>query len=267
MVGVEQISGAKIMVKNIVLADDQGVFRAGMARTLTAEHDLRIVGQCDDLDRLYKAAETLRGSIVVVASSLEPALPRLHQKVSSAASRLIAVLEKSETPCMFLKHNVMGIIYRDVSQTEIIKCVRTVACGGSYVQQRSGTSSISFDSDVIGARVRNRLSPKELQILGLIVQGYKNKDIAQELNNSEQVIKNYLRSIFDKTGVSARLELALFAIHHRVLSEPADATLAIGHPVLTMSQAHMPEWHSSNQLGGLRSGEDSRAQLLVPTMH
>ena len=76
-------------------------------------------------------------------------------------------------------------------------------------------------TDSVGTRVRDRLTPKEMQIVALIVQGCKNKDIAQQLGTKEQVIKNYLRSIYDKSGVSDRLELALFTIHHRVLAEAA----------------------------------------------
>ena len=73
----------------------------------------------------------------------------------------------------------------------------------------------------MGCRVRDRLTPKELKIVALIVQGCKNKEIAVRLNMTEQVIKNYLRSVYDKTGVSDRLELALFTIHHRILAEAA----------------------------------------------
>jgi DNA-binding NarL/FixJ family response regulator len=69
--------------------------------------------------------------------------------------------------------------------------------------------------------VRDRLTPKEMRIVALIVQGCKNREIAQRLKTTEQVIKNYLRSIYDKTGVGDRLELALFTIHHRVLARAA----------------------------------------------
>jgi DNA-binding CsgD family transcriptional regulator len=60
-----------------------------------------------------------------------------------------------------------------------------------------------------------------MKIVALIVQGCKNKEIAQRLGTTEQVIKNYLRSVYDKTGVSDRLELALFTIHHRILAAAA----------------------------------------------
>jgi DNA-binding NarL/FixJ family response regulator len=60
-----------------------------------------------------------------------------------------------------------------------------------------------------------------MRIVALIVQGCKNREIASRLKTTEQVIKNYLRSVYDKTGVSDRLELALFTIHHRVLAQAA----------------------------------------------
>jgi DNA-binding CsgD family transcriptional regulator len=72
--------------------------------------------------------------------------------------------------------------------------------------------------------VRDRLSEKELRIVAAVVRGCKNREIAMQLYTSEQVIKNALRAIFDKIGVSDRLELALFVLHHRML---AHATAAV----------------------------------------
>ena len=71
---------------------------------------------------------------------------------------------------------------------------------------------------------------KRWSIVALIVQGYKNKEIATQLGTTEQVIKNYLRNVYDKIGVSDRLELALFTIHHRILNEAAAATAAAATP-------------------------------------
>ncbi len=76
-------------------------------------------------------------------------------------------------------------------------------------------------ADTVGSRVRDRLTPKEMQIVALIVQGCKNKDIASQLTTTEQGIKTYLRSIYDKTGVADRRELALFTLHHRALADAA----------------------------------------------
>jgi DNA-binding NarL/FixJ family response regulator len=95
----------------------------------------------------------------------------------------------------------------------------------------------SPEEDLVGARVRDRLTPKEMRIVALIVQGCKNREIALRLKTTEQVIKNYLRSIYDKTGVSDRLELALFTIHHRQL---AQAAAEMGNKLEAEEQAAAP---------------------------
>ncbi|MES2391905.1 MAG: response regulator transcription factor [Acidobacteriota bacterium] len=212
------------MSQKIIIADNYAVFRTGTARFVVVEDDFSIVGQCDDLVRLYKAAESNLGTIVLFASSLEPDLNELVTRAKISQVKFVAVLDKGDSPQPYMKAGMQGILYRDVSRAEMLKCLRSVARGVSYVQQPSTTASARFETDMVGERAKNRLSAKELQIIGLIVQGYKNKDIAAELNNSEQVIKNYLRSIFDKTGVSDRLELALFTIHHRILLEAVGGT-------------------------------------------
>jgi DNA-binding NarL/FixJ family response regulator len=226
------------MSQKIIIADNYAVFRTGTARFVVVEDDFSIVGQCDDLQRLYKAAETSLGSLILFAASLEAELEQLTAKARANTIRFVAVLEKSDSPAPFLKKGIQGILYRDVSRTEMLKCLRTVARGGQYVMQPSNVAEARFETDMVGERARARLSAKELKIIGLIVQGYKNKDIAAELNNSEQVIKNYLRSIFDKTGVSDRLELALFTIHHRVL---LDAVGGTGSKVVSAPPGLLPK--------------------------
>jgi DNA-binding NarL/FixJ family response regulator len=202
---------------SVVIGDNYAVFRAGIARFLGVEDDFRIVGQCDDVARLYKSVETSNGAIVLFASSLRVDLAELEQRAAQSKARFVAVLDRLESPDVYLQHNMSGILYRDVSRVEVLKCLRAVGRGEKYVQHASDLPSEDLDCDMVGQRARDRLSKKELQIIGLLVKGYKNKGIAEELNNSEQVIKNYLRSIFDKTGVSDRLELALFTLHHRIL--------------------------------------------------
>jgi len=101
-----------------------------------------------------------------------------------------------------------------------VECVRRVAAGETWLPPLIMQPD-SPEDDMVGTRVRDRLTPKEMRIVALIVQGCKNREIAMRLKTTEQVIKNYLRSIYDKTGVSDRLELALFTIHHRVLAQAA----------------------------------------------
>lgn len=206
-------------MNRLILADNQAIFRAGAARVLALEDDMRIVAQCEDGERLFAAIDTLRGSVLLVSSSLRVDLKDLLARTRSAGSRIVLVAENAEQVAEDMAVLFDGVLCRNVPGTVLVDCVRRVAQGQRFVQRANVTTMQAADS--VGSRVRDRLTPKEMQIVALIVQGCKNKDIATQLGTKEQVIKNYLRSIYDKTGVSDRLELALFTIHHRALAEAA----------------------------------------------
>ncbi len=204
----------------VILADVQAIFRTGAAKVLAVEDDLRIVGQCDDLPRLLAAITSFHQSVIIMASSLRPDFPQLLAQLKDCSSRAIIIGEDAEGPRRYLELGFDGFIHRNISGQVLVNCVRHVARGEKWAPSTDRASDAD-EVDAVGTRVRDRLTPKEMKIVGLIVQGYKNKEIAQVLGTTEQVIKNYLRSVYDKTGVSDRLELALFTIHHRVLAEAA----------------------------------------------
>jgi DNA-binding NarL/FixJ family response regulator len=206
----------------IILADDHAIFRAGTAKVLAMEDDLRIIAQCPDCPRLYHAVATFRGSTVMLASTLRADLTRVLDIAREASSLVIVIAENNDTSPELANTGVRGIIYRNVSSASLTDCVRRVV-RGEKVFHRPRPSQEEESVDLVGARVRDRLTPKEMKIVALIVQGCKNREIGLRLGTTEQVIKNYLRSIYDKTGVSDRLELALFTIHHRILAEAAAA--------------------------------------------
>lgn len=209
------------MKQKVVIADKHSIFRTGTARVIAVEEDFRIVGQCDDLRRLTKAAASVTNAIHIVGTCLQADARSLVQSSATVRSQIVSILELDESPHAFLHAGTRGILYRDASNAELVQCLRAVARGEVYLQKEFVSGRNRFESDMVSERVRERLSPKELRIIGLLLKGYKNREIAEELGNSEQVIKNYLRSIFDKTGVSDRLELALFAMHHHLLAESA----------------------------------------------
>ena len=209
-------------MNKLILADNQAIFRAGTAKILAMEDDFRIIAQCAEVDRLFPALDTFRGAILLFASSLKLDPQALVPRVAAAGSRSIVIAENGEPVQPFFSAGVNGASYRNATGPALIECVRRVGQGDRQVRT-AGMEAPGSDDDNVGSRVRDRLTPKELKIVALIVQGCKNKEIAMRLCTTEQVIKNYLRSIYDKTGVSDRLELALFTIHHRMLAEAAQA--------------------------------------------
>jgi DNA-binding NarL/FixJ family response regulator len=207
-------------MNKIILADSQAIFRAGMAKVLGSDDDFRIIAQCSDTERMMHAATTFPGALVLFASVLKPELPRLKVLLETVGSRGIVIAENTESPLIFVQQGFSGVILRNSTGAALVECVRRVAAGETW-QPLQALSADASTEDMVGTRVRDRLTPKEMRIVALIVQGCKNREIATRLKTTEQVIKNYLRSIYDKTGVSDRLELALFTLHHRVLAEAA----------------------------------------------
>ena len=206
-------------MNRIILADNQAIFRAGAARVLALEDDMRIVAQCEDQARLWNALDAHRNAVALFSCSMQMDSQAVVARAHAAGSRTVLVAENGAEVPGDLERVVDGVVFRNVPGGDLVDCVRRVGVGQRCVQHSNVTSILA--QDTVGARVRERLTPKEMQIVALIVQGCKNKQIATQLNTKEQVIKNYLRSIYDKTGVSDRLELALFTIHHRVLAEAA----------------------------------------------
>jgi DNA-binding NarL/FixJ family response regulator len=207
-------------MNKVILADSQAIFRAGTAKVLATDDDFRIIAQCSDVERMMHAATTFPGSVVIFASVLKPELARLHVLLDTVGSRGIVIAENNEASGPYLQQGFSGVIFRNTTGAALVECVRRVAAGEIW-QPLQAVLPDHAEEDMVGRRVRDRLTPKEMRIVALIVQGCKNREIATRLKTTEQVIKNYLRSIYDKTGVSDRLELALFTLHHRVLAQAA----------------------------------------------
>src|ERR1700728_2747466 len=188
----------------LILADNQAIFRAGIAKVLAVEDEMRIVAQAQTPEQMFMALDKFRAAVLVVAAGFHNDFAAIVQGANKAKTRVIVLADTGESA---QKHMSSG------------------ARGETWVQDVAVPSELT-ENDMVGLRVRDRLTAKELRIVALIVQGYKNKEIATQLGTTEQVIKNYLRNVYDKIGVSDRLELALFTIHHRILNEAAAATTA-----------------------------------------
>ena len=208
---------------NIIIADHQAIFRAGIAKVLAVEEDLRIVAQPQSPEQLLTAADKLHAHVLLISTGYINLFQQLQQLVAPKRTGILVLAENTETASTYLRLGAQGVVYRSVNGETMVDAVRRVARGEGYVQSAGASSVDAVNEDFVGARVRDRLSTKELRIVAAIVQGYRNREIAGQLGTTEQVIKNSLRNIYDKIGVSDRLELALFVLHHHLLAEAAAA--------------------------------------------
>jgi len=204
----------------MIVADSQDIFRAGIATVLTKDKCFRIIAQCADVEGMMHAITRFPGAIVLLASLRRPDWDRLHLLLEEAGSRAIVIAEDDESAGAYMRQGFRRVVFRSVTATALAECVRRVDRGNAWVPQLAMVGL--QDVDEVGTRVRDRLSSKGIRIVALLVQGCTNGEIANRLKTTEQVIKNYLRFIYDKTGVSTRLELALFTVHHRVLARAVE---------------------------------------------
>jgi len=208
---------------NVVIADHQAIFRAGVSKVLAVEDDIRIVGQPQSHAQMVNTLEHLRADVLLVSTSFLPYFADIRKLTAGNNTKILVVAEPTDEAAAFAAMGVQGVVYRSVNGAAIVEAVRRLARGEIYVHTPNAAVS-EISEDLVGIRVRDRLSEKELRVVALVVRGYKNREIAAHMETSEQVVKNALRQIFDKIGVSDRLELALFVLHHRML---AHATAAV----------------------------------------
>ncbi|MGB7134248.1 MAG: response regulator transcription factor, partial [Acidobacteriaceae bacterium] len=125
------------------------------------------------------------------------------------------------------RKGVRGVISRSISPDLLVRCIRKIADGETWIDNQSVTWVIeayrSQAGNMTNPRNQPRLNQKEMLIIAGITQGKRNKEIAYQLGTTEQVVKNYLRKIYDKLGVSDRLELALYCLHHQLHKNAAEA--------------------------------------------
>jgi DNA-binding NarL/FixJ family response regulator len=200
----------------IILADNQAIFRTGTARVLEAQEDFCLLNQCDNPSQLEELLAGTRNSLLLLAESLGADMDRVLAACTANGNQLVLMTETTTQPQPHILRRIDGLLTRHTSADELLACMRRVGSG-----ERSVCSENKASTDTVGQQILDVLTPRELQIVGFIVQGWKNRQISEELRTKEQVVKNYLRSIYDKTGSSDRLELALFTLHHSVLATAA----------------------------------------------
>jgi DNA-binding NarL/FixJ family response regulator len=210
----------------IIVADSEAIFRVGMGKIFALEKDLEVVAQTETLPATLTAVANTPAEIILFEAGLSPNPPEAISDVIRRAepdTKVIIIAHRTgeEETVDYLRRGVRGILTRSVSPDLLVRCVRKVAAGETWLDNQGVNWVIeAYRSQAEqGATPKQqlRLSEKEMLIIGGVTQGLKNKDIAQEVGTTEQVVKNYLRKIYDKLGVSDRLELALYSMHRRLL--------------------------------------------------
>jgi DNA-binding NarL/FixJ family response regulator len=210
----------------LIVADSEAIFRVGMGKIFALEKDLEVVAQTETLPQTLATVSSTPTDVILFEAGLSPNPPESISEVIRRAqpgTKIIVVAHRTgeEETVDFLRRGVRGILTRSVSPDLLVRCVRKVAAGETWLDNQGVNWVIeAYRTQAehgVSPKHQLRLSEKEMMIIGGVTQGLKNKDIALEVGTTEQVVKNYLRKIYDKLNVSDRLELALYSMHRRLL--------------------------------------------------
>ena len=213
-------------VLRVLLADSQAIYRVGIRKIFALEDELRVVAQAETLGQTLAAAQKFSPDVILfesgICSNPAEAVGEVSKRAPNARIVVIAEVMDEEATIEYFRRGVRGIVPRSISPDLLVRCVRKVAEGETWLDNQGVNWVIeayrSQASQLTSPRHKTKLTDKELLIVSCVTQGMKNKEIVSEIGTTEQVVKNYLRKVYDKLGVSDRLELALYCIHHRLLA-------------------------------------------------
>ena len=211
----------------ILLADDHPVVRIGVRNMLKAEGNFDVVGEASDGDEAITQTLELLPDILLLDLYM-PRLPGLEamRAIMSGSPRVkILLLTSTITTQQIieaLQIGARGIVLKDALVDHLTTAIRSVVggdywIGGKRVVNLVGALHELMQQAAVPERKTYGLTPLELEVVGCIVEGCSNRDVAKQFAISEETVKRHLSNIFDKTGVSTRLELALFAIAHQLV--------------------------------------------------
>jgi two-component system, NarL family, nitrate/nitrite response regulator NarL len=211
---------------HLVIADDHPIFRDGLRRLLESEPDLKVIGEARDGSEAVKLARQLKPEIMLLdlAMPKHPGLEALHDLSTGGGANsvrvilLTAAIEKDQI-VQALQLGARGVVMKDSATQVLLKAIHTVMAGEYWVNRESVSNLVQYLQTMVQSTTQDAkkkkfgLTPRELEIVSAVVAGMANKEIAEYFKISEDTVKHHLSNIFDKLGVSTRLELALFAVN------------------------------------------------------
>jgi two-component system, NarL family, nitrate/nitrite response regulator NarL len=228
--GVKEAGEKATRPIRVLIVEDQSLFRDGLSNLLSGQPDLEVSVATDSLPVVLEQITKHRPDIALIGWAASS--PDCHKAFtaiqdSKAPTRVIMLVkdDRKEDFVEAVRQGCCGIVPKQTSTELLLKSIRKVHAGEFWLDRMTTADVIRRLAKRAGAAPAQNprpglrenaaaLSQRELEIVILVAQGYKNKEMAERMFISEQTVKNHLHNIFDKVGVSDRLELALYAIHN-----------------------------------------------------
>lgn len=208
----------------VTVVDDQPLVRAGIARILDADPDIRIVDECEDGAEAVDSVIRNTPDVVLMDVRMKEvdgaeATRRINELDDPPPVLVLTTFDDDGTVAAALAAGASGFILKDTPGEDIIRAVRTVADGGSWLDPSITGSVISAFRSTYHPRQRrsarlDQLTDREREVLGLVGRGLTNQEIAEELVVTEATVKTHINHIFDKLQVRDRAAAIVLAFDH-----------------------------------------------------
>ncbi len=205
-------SDAKIKV---LIADDHTIVRAGLAALLGTEHDLEVIGQAKNGVEAIHETIRLRPDVVIMDLMMPKkdgveATAEISAKVPTAKVILLTTFGTSDGIAHALANGANGAILKDADNTQIAAAIRKVASGGEYVSQEI-RQQLAVDPPI------PELTPRQKDILGSMVRGLTDHDMARQFGIRQDGVNDHVRAILAKLGAANRTEAVAIALRKHLL--------------------------------------------------
>jgi DNA-binding NarL/FixJ family response regulator len=212
----------------IVVADDHAIVREGIKRLLESDPRYKVVAEAKTGREAIRVVQSLRPDLLLLDISMPEmsGLDALPQLTQGRSTKVIVLTASIDPPAIqqAMQHGARGVVLKTAGSETLLAAIRAVMQGRYWLDRESVADLVQVVRQLSGTTRQSRhlfgLTDRQLEIIEKVVRGLTNREIAHSLTISEETVKHHLTQIFNKTGVSTRLELALMATQ-RGLVQPA----------------------------------------------
>ena len=221
------------MTIKILIADDHALLRQGVKRVLNFEDDLEVIGEAEDGQETLARTLVLQPDVLLLDLNM-PGLSGLEvacqlQAAKSRTKIIVLTIHDSDNYVLeLLKNGALGYLLKDVEPSVLIKAIHMVNEGNPFVypklaERLFGSTAVYGDVSRMAKEIWDesrgeRLTPREMDVLGCIAKGFSNQDIGKALGLSEKTVKNHLTSIFHKLKVNDRTQALVYVLKNKIVT-------------------------------------------------
>ena len=229
---VARLQEAGDAVIRVVLADDHAVVREGLKALVNAQPDMRVVGAAADGEAAWRAAKDLEPDVLVIDLSMPllcgaEATARVRRDCPAVKVLALTVHEERVYLTQLLRAGASGYVLKRAAAAELVRAVRTVAAGGTYIDPSIAGTLVEGYLDAAEAAKQpphEALSDREREVLVRIARGFSNKEIAAALGLSVKTVETYKARVGEKLGLRTRVDIVRYAARQGWLGESRESS-------------------------------------------